>query len=287
MDFFSPLRYPGGKGKVSNYFKELFVTNGLCDGTYVEPYAGGASVALSLLFSEYASRIVINDKDRSIYAFWHSVLYNTEQLSRLINDCKINFRNWETQRSIQKKKSDFDLVTLGFSTFFLNRVNRSGIIMAGIIGGKEQNGKWKMDARFNKKDLISRIQRIASYSDRIDLHNKDAALLINKVEPNLPHRSFLYLDPPYYNKGSVLYMNHYQNDDHARISESMSAPKHRKWVVSYDDVEPIRKLYTNFRQVHYSISYSASQKTNKGDEIMIYSDGLLIPPTTIRKSKSM
>lgn len=69
MDYCSPLRYPGGKGKVADYFKQIFRDNSLYDGVYVEPYAGGASVALSLLFNEYVSKIIINDIDRSIFAF--------------------------------------------------------------------------------------------------------------------------------------------------------------------------------------------------------------------------
>lgn len=218
MDFYSPLRYPGGKGKVAAFFKQLFLDNGLCDGVYVEPYAGGASVALSLLFSEYASRIIINDKDRSIYAFWYSVLNETEELCKQISDCTIKVDDWEKQRHIQKTKEEHDLLTLGFSTFFLNRINRSGIIMAGIIGGRNQTGNWKMDARFNKPDLIKRIKRIASYAGSIRLYNKDAVSLIKQVDKTLPAKSLLYLDPPYFEKGKELYMNHYNPEDHAHIA---------------------------------------------------------------------
>ena len=282
MDFFSPLRYPGGKGKVSKYFKQVFVDNQLCDGTYIEPYAGGASVALSLLFSEYASEIIINDKDRSIYAFWSSVVNNTEELCKLISDCKVDFENWQTQRAIQKEKNNYDLLTLGFSTFFLNRVNRSGIIMAGVIGGKNQLGNWKMDARFNKEDLIRRIKRIAIYADRIKVCNQDAITLIKELELGLSLRSFIYLDPPYFEKGSALYMNHYTMEDHKAISQTMAGLKDKKWIISYDSVQEIKNLYMQFRQVEYSINYSAST-TSKGQEIMIYSDSLVIPSKTVLK----
>lgn len=280
MDFFSPLRYPGGKGKVSKYFKKVFIENNLCDGTYVEPYAGGASVALSLLFSEFASKIIINDKDRSIYAFWNSVLKDPEALCKKIKDCKIDVSNWEKQRFIQKTKNEHDLLTLGFSTFFLNRVNRSGIIMAGIIGGRNQTGTWKMDARFNKVDLIKRIERIVSYSDRIKMYNMDAIGLIKKVEPKLKARSFFYLDPPYFEKGSVLYMNHYQMSDHENISNFISQLKNKKWIISYDSVDEIKNLYSQFRQLQYTINYSASS-TSMGKEIMIYSDNLHIPSDSV------
>jgi len=276
MDFYSPLRYPGGKGKVANYFKDIFLTNNLCDGIYIEPYAGGASVALSLLFSEYASRIIINDKDRSLYAFWHSVLNNTENLCKMIFEIKIDVNSWEKQREIQKTKEKHDLLTLGFSTFFLNRVNRSGIIMAGIIGGKSQTGKWKMDARFNKTDLIKRIKRIANYSDRIKLYNKDALALINLVQENLPSRSLFYLDPPYFDKGKELYMNHYKPDDHMHIANTMAKIQNKNWIVSYDGKEEIKQLYKQFRQLQYDINYSAG-KTTLGSEVMIYSNTLKIP----------
>ena len=154
MNFYSPLRYPGGKGKVADYFKQIFRENFLYDGIYVEPYAGGASVALSLLFNEYASKIIINDIDRSIFSFWHSVLNNTDELCKLIFDTPVTVDNWEIQRHVQKNKHQQNLLEVGFSTFYLNRTNRSGIISAGIIGGRQQTGEWKIDARFNKKNLI-------------------------------------------------------------------------------------------------------------------------------------
>ena len=90
MNFYSPLRYPGGKGKLTDFFHAIIEENNLSDGYYVEPYAGGASVALSLLFNEYVSKIIINDFDRSIYAFWFSVLNETRKLCELILKTKVN-----------------------------------------------------------------------------------------------------------------------------------------------------------------------------------------------------
>jgi DNA adenine methylase len=150
MDFYSPLRYPGGKGKIANYFKRIFKDNLLYDGIYVEPYGGGCSVALALLYNEYASKVIINDLDRSIFAFWHSVLEETDELCKLIYDTPVTIENWEIQKQIQKNKEQHDLLDVGFSTFFVNRTNRSGIISAGVIGGRKQEGKWKLDARYNR-----------------------------------------------------------------------------------------------------------------------------------------
>lgn len=277
MDFYSPLRYPGGKGKVANYFKQVFKDNLLCDGIYVEPYAGGASVALSLLFNEYASKIIINDIDISIYSFWNSVLTSTEEFCKLVRDTPINVETWRLQKQVQKERHEFSEIEIGFSTFFLNRTNRSGILKAGIIGGLEQKGEWKIDARFNKIDLIKRIERIALYKDKIDLYNIDAVDLINNLKDNLPYKSLIYFDPPYYVKGKDLYLNYFNDSDHNKISEAISRIDKQKWIITYDDVPQIQNLYKQYRSKSFKLNYSAGKVARKGDEIIIYSDNLYIP----------
>ncbi|PKA02435.1 DNA adenine methylase, partial [Leptospira ellisii] len=234
MDHYSPLRYPGGKGKVADYFKQIFKDNLLYDGFYVEPYAGGASVALSLLFNEYASKIVINDIDYSIFSFWHSVLHDTDRLCKRIRDTEVTVENWEKQQKIQKEKSKHNSLKVGFSTFFLNRTNRSGILRAGIIGGKQQNGNWKIDARYNKSELIRRIERIAQYKDKIDLHNEDAVKLVKVLRKKLPEKTLFYFDPPYYVKGKDLYLNYYNDSDHQNIASEISKIDKQKWIITYD-----------------------------------------------------
>lgn len=278
--FVSPLRYPGGKLKVVDYIKRLYEANDLYDGTYIEPYAGGASVALSLLFSEYAHTIRINDIDRSIYAFWHSVLNETEALCRLIHDTNVNLEVWQIQHDIQDHKNEVGLLELGFSTFFLNRTNRSGILSAGVIGGKNQTGNFKIDARYNKQDLIERIENIADYSDRIELTNLDAVELLKSIKR--PSKDTLcYLDPPYYIKGRDLYLNYYNDDDHRLIANAVKKYK-GKWIISYDSVPFIKDLYHDYRQEEYYLSYSAGNPA-KGREIMVYSDELSIPEMKILK----
>ena len=283
--FVSPLRYPGGKLKVVDYIKRVFEVNDLCDGHYIEPYAGGASVALALLQSEYAHTIHINDIDRSIYAFWHSVLHETDDLCRLITDTPVNMTEWERQKEVQKRKENKDtsLLELGFSTFFLNRTNRSGILSAGVIGGKDQTGNYKIDARYNKTDLIERIENIADFAERITLTNKDAVKLIKGMKPtNEP--TLCYLDPPYYIKGRDLYLNYYNDDDHRQIARAISAYS-GKWLISYDAVDFLKDLYKDYRQCEYYLSYSAGNPS-KGKEIMVYSNDLVVPDAEIVKLKT-
>lgn len=281
--FVSPLRYPGGKLKVVNYVKRLFEVNDLMDGTYIEPYAGGASVALSLLFSEYVGRIRINDIDRSIYAFWHSVLNEPEALCRRIMDTPVDMDTWETQREVQKRKDSEEtgLLELGFATFYLNRTNRSGILSGGVIGGKNQDGKYKIDARYNKQDLIARIESVAEYADRIELTSMDAVELIKGIR-RPGEKTLVYLDPPYYVKGRDLYLNYYNDDDHRDIANAIKRYR-GKWIISYDAVEFISELYKVYRQKEYYLSYSAGNP-NRGKEIMVYSNGLIIPEQEIVKT---
>ena len=274
--FYSPLRYPGGKNKIAKFIKLVFEKNLLHDGYYVEPYAGGASVGLFLLMNEHASKIIINDFDRSIYAFWYSVLNETEQLCALIMETPINRRNWKKQKKIQKNKNNAPLLQLGFSTFFLNRTNRSVIIKGGIIGGQKQSGAYRMNARFNKIDLIERIKKIAAYKERISLYNLDACQLLIEIENQLPAETLIYFDPPYYVKGKGLYVNHYKHEDHVHVANMVNGLRNYKWIVSYDSKLAIKKLYRQNWQLTYSLRYSA-RNHNKGKEIMMFSDGLFVP----------
>lgn len=161
MRYESPLRYPGGKGRLAHYFKVLFRTNDLLDAEYVEPYAGGASVALALLFGEYASRIHINDISRPVYAFWYTVLHDTEWLCRRVRDVRLTIGEYRRHKTVLQAAS-VDLRELGFAAFYVNRTSRSGIISdrAGAIGGNNQDGRWRLDARYNRKALLERIERV-------------------------------------------------------------------------------------------------------------------------------
>ena len=273
----SPLRYPGGKNRIANFIAQVCVDNRI-SGLYVEPYAGGASVALFLLFSNVVKKIVINDKDRSIYAFWYSVLHHTDRLCQMIIDTEVNVENWHKQKKVQSRKQYANLLELGFSTLFLNRTNRSGIISGGVIGGIDQTGEYKIDCRFNKEELINRIRRIAQRKDSISVYNLDAISLIYKIEQqrskNLMN-ALIYFDPPYYKKGGSLYLNHYIKSDHKDVAGAISLLNY-KWIVSYDNVPEIQELYKKFRNIEYSLKHTA-HSARDGGEVLFFQDSLIIP----------
>lgn len=273
---YTPLRYPGGKGKLSEYLKIIFEENNLCDGHYVEPYAGGAGLGIELLMLEYASHIYINDIDDAIFSFWYSVLNHTEELSKMISSTRVSMAAWGRQKDILNNPKDYSLLERGFATFFINRTNRSGILNGGVIGGKSQAGKWKLNVRYNKKDLIQRIEKIAQYKNRISLSRKDALVFLNGLVPKLPKNTLIYLDPPYYVKGKGLYRNFYEHKDHVDIEKALRKIRKVLWLVSYDNVSQIKAIFSKYRYQEYSLIYTAQNKV-MGSEVMIYSPKLNYP----------
>lgn len=280
---YSPLRYPGGKSRLVDFIKSIIELNDFKGGTYIEPFSGGAAIALALAIDGYMERIVINDYDRSIYAFWYSILnYADKFIDRILNT-PLCIKEWYTQRAIQQNKQNANLFDLGFSTFFLNRTNRSGVLKAGVIGGYNQLGPYKIDARYNKDDLIKRIQRIDRYKDKIILHNEDAINLLHRYR-NIACKNLIYLDPPYYIKGRELYANFFKDADHIALSQAVQQRDNLNWIITYDNHSFINNLYRDTQSLSYSLSYSAGANKN-GIELLFYKQGLTIPrhllPTTI------
>ena len=271
--YHSPLRYPGGKRKLARFITAACRVHEI-NGHYVEPYAGGAAVGLELLFSGQVKKITINDLDRSVYAFWKSVIKHTDELCQKIRSTEINLENWKKARCVQVNKMHADVVDLGFSTFFLNRTNYSGIINGGALGGQNQNGRDKINCRFNKDVLIERIMQVADRRCQIHVHNKDAMGLVEHLTRRHAENNMLYyFDPPYYSKGAYLYMNHYKKSDHQRISNVIKNIKYAKWIVSYDNVSEITSCYSGCTSQAYT-PYHTARSSRIGNEIIFFSDNL-------------
>ncbi len=276
---FSPLRYPGGKGKLARFVADVIRENELSDGLYVEPYAGGAAVAWELLLTGVVRKVAVNDLSLPIYTFWKCVLDRTDELVALIHDTPIDVATRDRQKTIFTAASTADELELGFATFFLNRTNRSGILNGGMIGGRDQTGKWKLDARFNKGDLIERIERIARARRRVTLTRLDAVEFLKRHAAGWGRKTLVYLDPPYFEKGPDLYYNFYKHDDHAGVATAVHALSDVSWIVSYDDAEPIHGLYNTASWLQYTIGYSARGRV-RGQEAMFVSAGLKVPQVT-------
>ena len=272
---YSPLRYPGGKAKLYPLVSTLIKKSNIKKPVYIEPFAGGAGLALSLLYNNDVEEIVINDYDKAVYSMWRAILTQSRKFTELIKQTPVTIEEWQHQKNIYLTQKDSYSIELGFSTFYLNRANRSGIISAGPIGGYNQNGNYKIDVRFNKEDLIKRVQKIASYKDKIHLYNHDVRIFISKYLPKYIDRSFIYFDPPYYDKGKMLYKNFFNDEDHREIYElvkGLNCP----WLVTYDDVQEIREIYSNYTCWKFDLVYGVAN-SGLNSEILYISDSSLLP----------
>lgn len=276
----SPLRYPGGKHSLAPLLADIIVQNDLHDGTIAEPFAGGAAASLRLMFDEVASDVMINDADPRIFAFWRAVVNQTEDLVARIRKARLSMAQWERCRMVYDAPSTQSQLELAFAVFFLNRCNRSGILMGGgPIGGYKQKGTWKLGARFNRDDLIARVRRIAAYRERLQVTRMDARTFLRGLKAKT--RTLVYLDPPYYRKGQRLYLNAFSHRDHCHLAKLLLREPPFNWVLTYDNVEPIRKLYKSLNPRPFELSYSA-YKRRSGRELLIFDPRLDVPNELIR-----
>ena len=274
--FYSPLRYPGGKGKLAPFMEYMIDQLGHRGGTYIEPFAGGAGIAIELLQRNVVSKIVINDYDKGIWSFWKAILTETDRFIEVVRTVPLTIEEWTKQRDIclnQNGKYSFEL---GVATFYLNRTNRSGIIKGGIIGGQTQSGRWKMNARFNREELVKRILDIAVRKDDIKLYNQDIKNFITSYVPLYEDNALIYFDPPYFKKGKQLYMNFFRLEDHKRIELAIRENVNCDWIITYDDAPEIESIYEAYSMSLYDLNYSVSKKC-KASELMILKDGIEIP----------
>jgi DNA adenine methylase len=271
---FSPLRYPGGKSSLTNFFSDVIDRNFSVKPIYVEPYAGGAGAAIALLLTGKVSEVVINDLDPAMWALWSSMIEDPELFQRKVRDTPVTLEEWRRQKDIYAggiRRSD--RLDLGFATFFLNRTNRSGVLNAGVIGGQSQAGKYKIDARYNKATLLHRIGRIGAMRDKIDVRNVDGKILIDEYRAS--GTCFLYADPPYYDKGSYLYLNSFNDEQHRSLARVLNEKSAARWILTYDNVPEIQSLYARRRSQTFALHYSA-HKPGMAQELMVFSDNLAL-----------
>lgn len=273
----TPLRYPGGKQRLSPFIHEILECNELTGGHYAEPYAGGAGVAMELLVSGKVSHVHLNDSSVHIYALWSSIKTSPEAFCRRLSLASLNVEEWKRHREVVRHPADHDLFELGFSTFYMNRCNRSGVLTAGVIGGLAQAGRWRIDARFPRNELIRRIEVIAEKAERVSVTNLDAEQFMRDYAPTrLPPNTLIYCDPPYYERSQRLYLDAYHPDDHRRLANLLQKGGINRWVVSYDAHPDILSLYGQRKHFVYELQYSAT-RVYSGKEVFVFSDDLNLP----------
>lgn len=268
----TPLRYPGGKSQLGGLVKELIAYDNSKISSYVEPYCGGAGIAMELLLSDVVEQIAINDADPGIFSFWTSLFHDPERLIERIWETSVDIKSWHSVRELRAEclaKMDrpgysFDL---GFSTFYLNRTSHSGIIGGGVLGGLKQSGSTKIDCRFNKPNLVKKIRELSQFNCRVDISCLDGVVFLEKELPKLSREKgwdltqfFVYLDPPYVKQGKFLYMNNMETADHVRLRDFLKSRPEFSWFLTYDNETLVRELYQSFDARSFDVRYSANRK---------------------------
>lgn len=270
-EYLSPFRYPGGKafltGYLANAVKNLPSAE---DVSYVEPFCGGAGAALALLGQGRVKKLHLNDRDVRIFSAWQAILYENERFLSTLKETPVTISTWQRFREILTDNPSKYSFELGFATYFINRTSRSGIILgSGPIGGYGQSGNWKIDARYYRETMERRIKWIGSISDQVSLSNTDGISFLKRCSTKLNGDSTLYfVDPPYVQAGSRLYLNGMNDRLHRGLATFLTSGSLPHWVLTYDNDPLIREIYADRELSLLSVNYSLRQ-TRKANELLV------------------
>lgn len=267
----SPLRYPGGKGALYSRLRQLIRDSDLAGCTYIEPFAGGAGAGLGLLVSGQVEHVVINDLDPAISAFWRLLTTAPDALISMIETAPLSVSEWRRQKEIYSSAEAGDVRALGFATFYLNRTNRSGVLNGGPIGGLDQSGPYKIDARFNRANLIERIKILQLHIPSITVTSRDGVQVIADYTDS--KGTFIYADPPYFRKAGSLYMNSFCTEDHETLAATLNRVARAAWLLTYDNVAEVHDLYRERRRILFELRYSANGSAT-ATEVAVLSDAM-------------
>lgn len=270
----TPFRYPGGKAflyaDIERRLQNIEIER---PKAYAEPYAGGAGAAIRLLASGAVERIILNDFDWRIFAAWYSILHDADRFIDQLQSVPLDVATWYRQRDIvlNADPTTSDIFEVGFATFFLNRTNRSGIIVgAGPIGGYNQSGKWKIDARFSREALGERIKWLSERSEQIELSNEDGLSFLRKKVSEAGQQTFFFIDPPYVSAGSRLYMNAMSELLHLNLAKFLIGNADMPhWLVTYDDHPLIRSAYAGANVETLDVRYTLQNKRSAGELVIV------------------
>jgi DNA adenine methylase len=261
----SPLRYPGGKSKVTDLLLPFIP---LDIREFREPFIGGGSVFLAVknLFQNRIERYWINDINVDLYLFWKYAQNNIDNLASAVIKVRENYQDGKELYNYLKNQdninSEFDIAV---RFFIMNRITFSGIMDSG---GYSQQA-------FEKRFTESSIERLKSVSNCLSQVNITCAdyedLLMQDGK-----EVFLFLDPPYFKAvKSKLYGlkgDLHTSFDHQRFADNLQKCQHR-WLLTYDDCPEVRELFSfadiSEFEVQYGMNNYKQKNAAKGKELLI------------------
>lgn len=252
----SPLRYPGGKSNLSSYFEAFVEQNLLFGAPLYEPFAGGASISLAMLAKGYTERVYLNEYDPLLFSFWWCVVNRNDNLCSAIERTPVSMKSWRRLRQfLARDWRHCSRLELGLACLFLNRVNFSGILSAGPIGGVAQNSRYPLGCRFNKERVVASIRAIHPFSKRISVSYGDGNTFLQRTADRMSRtRALVYVDPPYVLQGKRLYRKSYSNKQHQALAEVIASLS-CAWIATYDNVPFIHRLFSNYYRRPIALEY--------------------------------
>lgn len=253
------LRYPGSKRKlVKTISKFLEKLNKNCN-TYIEPFLGAGFVAANWLQDHQYDYTFLNDKDEDIAGIFNVIIRWPGELIKEIEQFTPSVESFYAFKAARS----FYPVKRALETIALHQMSYSGLgkMAAGPIGGKKQNGSYKVDCRWNAKKLAAMILKWHDILKRAYCISSNDFAQVLSLEGNIP-TALMYLDPPYYEKGKELYQYSFSEADHQRLFESLNVTR-AKWLLSYDDHDFIRRLYRDYYMHEIEASYTIKTHRKK------------------------
>ena len=278
MSFF---RYAGGKSKLRELIIQRLVDIGKpCCLEYREPFFGGGSVGLNYfrhrdkygkLFVSRPnfSRLWINDRDYGISCLWTSVIKYPQELCAKVRAFTPSVEAFYDIKNelLSLVHASEDVVDIGFRKLAIHQISYSGLgtMSGGPLGGASQQSKYGIGCRWSPEYICKQIMKIHYEFSHLTVHSEKCTdydfqdLITDTSVPAL-----LYLDPPYYVKGNVLYQEKFSCEDHTRLATLLHETKHC-WLLSYDDCPEIRELYkwAHLESVDVNYSITAAKKDGK------------------------
>lgn len=264
----SPLRYPGAQRRLVPYIRSAIHYNDVEPTLFIEPFAGGASVAIQLLGEGTVEQIGLADKDKLVSAFWKVVFSEPEWLIDRVQEVEPSLELWKALKT-QVADGQLDLYQRAFACLYLNRTSFSGILHphAGPLGGYEQDSEHDIACRFSKDNIIDRIRRLGNLRNRVAfVWNKSwrgSITLIGDMQSrgSISDDVFYYLDPPFFNKSEKLYQHSFGSSDHAQLRNQLTLLDDN-WLLSYDDCEKVWQYYGGLGLTGGSLSFVYGPKSN-------------------------
>jgi DNA adenine methylase len=281
----SPLRYPGAKRQLIPMFDALLRDRNT--GTFIEPFAGGASVSLHVAANGLADRVVLGESDPLVYQFWQTACFDTDWLISQVETVDVSLSTWNRLRNAE----DGDPRGQALACLFLNRTSFSGILhrRAGPIGGRAQRSAYGIGCRFPRGELVRRLQLVGKLAEAgriaVVYLGDYQATITTALKTYGSADALVYLDPPFFAKAATLYRESFTTEDHRRLARYVMGLR-EPWVLSYDHHPAIHDLYSvplvrlpsddvDYRKSpsHHlttrTLHYTAHSRRGTGDEFLV------------------